>query len=353
MPQCPICSQYIYVKADASKDAIVNHHILSGCTLHLISTQQKAQESHLSAATKCAQPTGCRNEEKLSTLICAKCGGQFCLAHRLPITHRCAGIATEAKASADASAATDEKHSKGKALLASLKAKREAKKAAQAQHDAAHAAAYPVNGAAASSTSASAFRPTPNKPAGFVTLQQIRAGINRGAAAAMSAINNAISPALSPQPTGAAASSLAPTSAHASAATAAAAAAASSAGPPVTPASPAPSLTASDRARALGDESIPENMRIYLRVDVRAIKPKRAPVLCFFASKHTIGKTLDVICDVAGIENENHLPQGKRLYLCAPRLGATFPPDLALHLLEGQILPGETITLQRQPILAT
>lgn len=346
MPTCPVCSQHIYVPAEASVDAIVNAHLLSRCNSHLLSSHRDAQKSLSAAATRCDQPTGCRNPEKFSTLLCKKCGGQFCLTHRLETTHRCTGVANNSLSSASShahhpgAAEADTKNAKGKALLASLKAKREAKEAAQLSHDRAHAAQFPT--ASSSSSSAASGAPS-SQQRPYTTLQQIRAGINAAGSAAASAIASvmpasaAASPSPSPQPASAAASS---------------SDAAAAAVPRAVNRSPPAALTLAAKRAAIGDASLPDTVagRRYLVVDVTAIKSKRAPALCFFAPKHTCGKILDQICEAASIENENHLPAGKKLYLNCPRMGATFPGELTLASMEGILLDGDMVTLTRQPL---
>lgn len=343
MPVCPVCQATVYARVDASRDAVVNAHIASGCTLHLLETKRAMAKENLSLATRCEQPTGCRNAEKLSTLVCQQCSRQFCLSHRLPDTHRCTGPAKNSKrpiaassssASSTSSVASADKHAKGNALLAKLREKRAAKEAEQTSRDAAHAAAYPVNVAAVEAKSK-------NKPTGFLTLQQLRAGINSRAAAAASAISSLMPSSSPPAPSAPAASSSSLSPSPPAAASPS----------PSSPASyPTLKLTAALKARAIGDADIPDSSRLYLQVDVTALKPKRPVSLCFFSTRHSIGKVLDLICDATGIENENHLPQGRRIFVVAPRTGATFPTELQLHLLEGALLQGDTIKLTRQPL---
>ena len=357
MPTCPVCSQHIYVPAGASVDAIVNAHLLSRCNSHLLSSHRDAQKSLSAAATRCDQPTGCRNPEKFSTILCKKCGGQFCLTHRLETTHRCTGVANNSLTSASSHAhhpgpaEAEGKNAKGKALLASLKAKREAKEAAQASHDRAHAARFPTAaagsaaaaapGSSGSAAAAASSSSRPQRPT--TTLQQIRAGINAAGSAAASAIASVLPASASPSPS--------PSPQPAASSSSAAAPAAAPVPRAVNRSPPAP-LTLAAKRSALGDASLPDTAagRLYLVVDVTALKSKRAPALCFFAPRQTFGKILDIICESVGIENENHLAGGKRLYLNCPRLGATFPGEITLSSMEGILLDGDVVTLTRQPL---
>jgi hypothetical protein len=301
MPSCPVCNAFVYVPADASPDAIVNAHLLSRCQLHLLSSQRDAAKGALSAATRCDQPTGCRNVEKYATMQCKRCGGQFCIAHRLEATHRCLGAVN--KSSSAAAAASAANHSKGHALLEKLKAKREAKEAAQEAHDRQHAQQFPTAANAAAAPGAGGARPKP-----YTTLQQIRAGINSAGAATMAALSGVLPAGMS----GSAASS-------SSAAAASAGAAASPSPSPSPSASPQPSavpraplaLTLAMKRAALGDPDLPESSRRYLQVDATAIRSKRAPTLCYFNQKHSLGKVLDLICEQIEVDNENHIPSGK------------------------------------------
>lgn len=345
MPRCPICQEFIYVPVDGSPDAIMNSHIQSECRKHLITTHREVQKGNLSIATRCDQPTGCKNLEKYSTIICTKCRRQYCITHRLPMTHRCEEIIAKEKeakiamkqsssssssssstiAPPPAASAPVDKHARGKELMAKLAAKREAKAAA------AHPYAAPSSNGAGGG--------------GFLTLQQIRSGANATIQAIASVMPGSSSAAQRTQPQAAPSSSPSPPAPSSSPS--------SSSSP--SPAPPAASyrpilLTGAAKRSAIGDSAIAESDRFYLQVDVTAIKSKKAPTLCFFARKHTIGKILDLICDATSIENENHLPTGKRLFLCAPRIGATFPSDIALQLLEGALLQGDIVTLRRTPI---
>ncbi len=369
MPACPVCSQFILVPAGASPDAIVNAHILSKCTAHLLVAQQQAGKSALSAATRCDQPTGCRNPDKMATLQCKKCGKQFCIAHRLEATHRCEGVPSPAQIQA----AKAEQGAKGKALLEKMKAKREAKAAEQAIADREHAKKFPVRmpAAAAASSSASAGYPgavsaasssavapaaSSSPPAAlppssssaaalppgskarpYMTLQQIRAGINSARAAAVSAMQSVLPASLAPE--------------------SAAAAGAGSTSRSASPAAPAPpavaqapvALNLGSKRAARGDSELNEDLRRYLIVDVSSLKRRRVPQLCFFHTRHTVGRILDLICDEAGIENANHIAGGSRLYLTCLRLGTNpLPAEFTLQSLEGVLVDGDTIVLTRQ-----
>lgn len=351
MPACPICNEYVVVGANQNPDQVMNAHIASGCTAHLLKVTRATQREALASATRCDQPTGCRNHEKYATIRCSRCGGQFCIKHRMPETHQCASLALASTASAAAAASSStataapaDKHARGNALLAKLKANREARQAAQASRDHSHAQRYPTKSTSATAASSS------SKP--YQTLQQIRQSINAAGQAAAAAISNVVS---SVSPTPSVPHSSSPTSSNGTGPSC------SPSPSPVAPATQPLKLTPGMRMQAIGDKSLPESQRLYLSVDARAIRSKKQPKLFFFplttnghGSKKspTMGKVLDLICEEYEIENENHLQGGKRLYICCPRLNATFPPDLPLSSLEGVLQQGDTVTLSRTPLQA-
>ena len=75
---CPLCDLVVSVKDAASADAAMDSHISSGC---------KARPSPYTF--KC-RVKGCKR--KTAQLVaCKRCERSFCLDHRLPMDHRCAG----------------------------------------------------------------------------------------------------------------------------------------------------------------------------------------------------------------------------------------------------------------------
>lgn len=111
MPQCPLCSKFVKVKATDSVDAIVNAHILSGCVSHLL--EKSSEEKKKTASKKHCGLKGCSNPNKFDTLICAKCRKQFCLSHRHEESHNCPGAGQPGKKT----------NSAASRLLASIKGK--------------------------------------------------------------------------------------------------------------------------------------------------------------------------------------------------------------------------------------
>jgi len=85
MPSCPLCHQFVKLKAGESPDARMNEHMGSGCKKHLL--KKSAEEKHkLESKRKCGT---CNNPNKYDTIICKQCNQQFCLTHRLPESHKC------------------------------------------------------------------------------------------------------------------------------------------------------------------------------------------------------------------------------------------------------------------------
>jgi len=174
-----------------------------------------------------------------------------------------------------------------------------------------------------------------------MTLQQIRAGINSAGAAAAAAI-----------------ASVMPSSSSLSAPSAADASTASSPSPSPSPRPPAVAvtplaLTLAMRRAALGDAELAEGQRRYLQVDVSSLKKKRTPQLCFSNVRHSLGRVLELICDEAGIHNDNHAPSSVaskgRLVLTCLRLGPDpLPAEFSLTALNGVLVDGDTIIVTRQ-----
>ena len=87
MPQCPICSQYVFVPADGNLHQLMDEHIQSGCKKHLLDRIKSAPDN-----SRCAFKS-CRKKE-LVTVKCKDCRLRFCLNHRHPQDHLCASIAS-------------------------------------------------------------------------------------------------------------------------------------------------------------------------------------------------------------------------------------------------------------------
>merc|ERR1719461_63667 len=72
---------------------------------------------------------------------------------------------------------------------------------------------------------------------------------------------------------------------------------------------------------------------------------KKDPLSMFFSRRHTCGKILDMICKERKIICRNHVPDARRMVLFNQRTQGMLPFDCALHLLEPQILSGDTVSL--------
>ena len=96
MPKCPICQQYVRLKANEPPDRVVDNHIASGCKTGLLidpEEKRKLRESLLCSAKGCLN----HKRNKYSTVICKKCAIQVCTYHAFPDDHQCTGIQSNPK----------------------------------------------------------------------------------------------------------------------------------------------------------------------------------------------------------------------------------------------------------------
>ena len=327
MPTCPVCSQRIFVQSTQSPDGVVNAHILSGCRLHLMKDVEVSVKKRQSAALRCDLVDGCANRESYSTVLCKKCGLQFCLTHRFPENHKCTKRQTltahssrlspllpsslspshsalgPAVSASSSSPAAVGKHAKGKALLEKVRREREEK-----------AASKP-------SLPAPAPRkpPAPQRHAQTTTLQQLRAQMSSVTSYIAETLTGPAHPSPSPSPPP-------PT-----------------AGPPPTP---SPAI----RKAARGDDRVPVDERWYLYVDASAVRRSAKEAVVVWVNRQwTVGRAIDAVCEAVGVECQNHLAEGKKIGLGCERTmkgGVLLPTDLPLHLLAPAVMNGDTVQLR-------
>ena len=274
MPHCPVCQQVVYVSAQESADAKVNAHILSRCTLHLMRDVQVEVKERRSQALRCDLVDGCSNRSAYSTVVCRKCHLQFCLTHRFPEQHKCSALTSATVARPT----TTDKHAKGKALLEKAKREREEKEAQRA------ASTSSAASTAAPSRKPSA-QPAPQRRAQSTTLQQIRAQ--------MASVGSYIAETL----TGSSPSTPIPT-------------------PTTSSSSPPPAPSPAMKKAATGDARVPVDERWYLYVDTAPLHPSRPPrppplPSVWVSRQWTVGRAVDGVCELVGVECENHV-EGKR-----------------------------------------
>jgi hypothetical protein len=295
MPTCPVCNQTLYVSMQESVDSIMNIHINSNCKVRLLSSYQRYLKEEVNEKLKC-QAENCRNKEKFSTLICKSCSKQMCLTHRFPADHKCTGM------KAVDSSVSNQKHAKGLALLEKVKAEREAKENAKL-------------------TSNSRIHKGENSKS--LTLQQIRAGIRQGASNVASIANV-----------------VANTAANVASAVIGSSSASSSS---------CSSSINSIRIRLSKDSlrSVSEDDRWFWMAEAsQGLRGSKTPVPLVVNRNWTIGRALEAVCDALGVENENHLPNSKKITLTCARSQSTFPNDIPLHLLEPALANGDTVKIE-------
>uniref|UniRef100_A0A8D0HI78 Zinc finger AN1-type containing 2B n=1 Tax=Sphenodon punctatus TaxID=8508 RepID=A0A8D0HI78_SPHPU len=83
VPVCPLCNTPIPVKRGEMPDVVVGEHIDRDCK------SDPAQQKRKIFTNKCLKP-GCKQKEMMK-VICEQCRGNFCLKHRHPLDHACAG----------------------------------------------------------------------------------------------------------------------------------------------------------------------------------------------------------------------------------------------------------------------
>ena len=325
MPQCPVCQQHVFVPADTSVDARVNAHILSGCREHLMSEVQGVVKAKQSVTLRCDFVDGCRNKEGYATMACKKCRLQYCLTHRFPADHKCAAL------SAAQPSHIADKHAKGKALMEKLKREKEEREAQKAA-------------TGVSSSTSAVKKPVPQRRAQATTLQQIRAqmaSVGSYIAGSIVGTGSTEAPSSSSSLTPEAATTASRSPSPQSAATA------SSAAPPPPP--PAPM-----RKQAVGDNRIAESDRWYWWLDASRMRRRPAasstPLLAVYVNRNwTVGRAVDSVCELAGVENDNHEGGGRQKVClgCERSLkgGRPLPFDLPLHLLTPAVMDGDTVQL--------
>ena len=331
MPQCPVCQQHVFVTAEDSVDARVNAHILSGCKDHLMKDVQSVVRAKQAVTLRCDYVDGCNNKNGYATMQCKKCRLQYCLSHRFPEQHKCAALTSSAGSSA---ASTPDKHSKGKALMEKLK-REKAEREAQ-------------RGAATSSAPLKKVAP-PQRRVQTTTLQQIRAQ--------MASVGSYIAGSVVGTSTEQSSSSSSSTSDAVTATTASLASHSLSAqsAPTATSSAPPPAPSVSMRKQAVGDDRIASADRWYWWLDASHIRRRSAhsstsSLLAVFVNKNwTVGRAVDSVCELAGVENDNH-EGGGRQKIClgcerSVKGGRPLPFDLPLHLLTPAVMDGDTVQL--------
>jgi AN1-like Zinc finger len=123
IPECPICSQAILVKATDDPNAMMERHIASGCKKGVLAVPEKKQGCMLSS---------CKDTKNYAIVKCGKCSKSFCVKHRFPTDHGCTGYVSNNRITTGDSSTSDSKNSSknksGNALLARLAAQREDRK---------------------------------------------------------------------------------------------------------------------------------------------------------------------------------------------------------------------------------
>ena len=332
MPVCPVCQQHVFVPADAisGPDGRVNAHILSGCKEYLMKDVLNVVKAKQSVTLRCDFVDGCSNRQSYATMQCKKCRLQYCLSHRFPEQHKCAALA------ASASSTAPDKHAKGKALMEKLKREKE-------EREAQKAAAGTKQSTPAVSSAASIKRPIPQRQAQTTTLQQIRAQ--------MASVGSYIAESIV---------GTSNTEQHPASAAAAVSAKSSTLSPPPPP-------SASMRKSAVGDDRIAASDRWYWWLDASPVRRRStaltaAPLLAVFVNKNwTVGRAVDSLCELAGVENDNHTAlstSAGRQRLClgcerSLRGGGVLPFDLPLHLLTPAVMDGDTVQLLIKEVART
>ena len=325
MPVCPVCQQCVFVSADDSVDARVNAHILSGCREHLMKDVLSVVKAKQAVTLRCDYVGGCGNKQGYATMQCKKCRLQYCLSHRFPEQHNCAALAASSSSSAP------DKHAKGKALMERLKREKEEREAQR--------------GATSSSGAVNKQHSTQRRPQ-TTTLQQIRAQ--------MASVGSYITGSM----VGGGHTEQQSAPSHSSAEAAATTATASSSLPAHTAvAAPPPAPSASMRKQAVGDDRVALSDRWYWLLDSSALRPRRShaastagALLAVFVNKNwTVGRAVDSLCELAGVDNDNH-EGGGRQKVClgcerSLRGGRALPFDLPLHLLAPAVMNGDTVQL--------
>jgi len=98
VPVCPLCSAPVPVARGAVPDLAVSAHIDQGCP------EKKAAKVFTNQCHRVQHGKRCKKHE-LVACVCSACGINFCLAHRHPADHDCAGPRAAGGAASRAAAA--------------------------------------------------------------------------------------------------------------------------------------------------------------------------------------------------------------------------------------------------------
>jgi hypothetical protein len=100
-----------------------------------------------------------------------------------------------------------------------------------------------------------------------------------------------------------------------------------------------------------GDPKILSSDRFHLEIHfpVKPYDPRRAneyeSCSMWFNKNHTVGRVLDSVCRHTNIENRNNQAGQPKLQVFHNRTGGQLPYDIPLHLLMGEVNPGDTIRI--------
>uniref|UniRef100_A0A8C2TMS9 Zinc finger AN1-type containing 2B n=1 Tax=Coturnix japonica TaxID=93934 RepID=A0A8C2TMS9_COTJA len=83
VPVCPLCNTPVPVRRGEMPDVVVGEHIDRDCR------SDPAQRQRKIYTNKCLKP-GCKQKEMMK-VICEQCHNNYCLKHRHPLDHDCAG----------------------------------------------------------------------------------------------------------------------------------------------------------------------------------------------------------------------------------------------------------------------
>ncbi|XP_053112819.1 AN1-type zinc finger protein 2B isoform X2 [Hemicordylus capensis] len=104
VPVCPLCNTPIPVRRGEMPDVVVGAHIDQDCK------SDPAQRKRKIFTNKCQHP-GCKQREMMKVL-CDQCHGNFCLKHRHPLDHDCAGAGHSLSKAGNAAVARTQKSAK-------------------------------------------------------------------------------------------------------------------------------------------------------------------------------------------------------------------------------------------------
>eukprot|EP00055_Hartaetosiga_balthica_P018022 m.126997 g.126997 ORF g.126997 m.126997 type:complete len:206 (+) comp9440_c0_seq1:169-786(+) len=91
VPQCPLCSKFVFVKSSEDVNVVMDEHISSSCKSKLLKDHTKKNKKK-----KCPVK-GCK-QRLLFPVECASCREQYCTSHRFPDHHDCMPVSCHSQA---------------------------------------------------------------------------------------------------------------------------------------------------------------------------------------------------------------------------------------------------------------